>query len=95
MGAHGFVGVDLFRDRWSCLVAVGNAAGELTIETMAAAPWVVQDTTEDANPVLAALRAQGVEPRIECVVGDFHSIVFLVRDSDRIGLVPSRLAGSW
>jgi DNA-binding transcriptional LysR family regulator len=95
MAAHGFVGVDVFRDGWVCLVDDGNetVGQDVTLGAMAGSPWVVQDTTELSNPVLTGLRAIGIQPRIECVVGDFHSIPFLVRGSARIGVAPSRLLG--
>ncbi len=93
MATPGFAGAELFRDTWVCLVSADNerVAEALTVEAMADAPWVVQDVMEHSNPVLSAVRARGAEPRLECVVGEVHSIPFLVRDSSRIGVVPARL----
>jgi LysR family nod box-dependent transcriptional activator len=34
-------------------------------------------------------------PRVECVVGDFHPIPFMVRASNRIGLTPCRMTDLW
>lgn len=97
MAVPGFAGVELFRDGWVCLVDVESelARSPLTLEALVRAPWVVQDTMEHGNPVLDALRAGGGAPRLECVVGEFHSIPYLVRGSARLGVVPSRMASLW
>ncbi|GGM94689.1 LysR family transcriptional regulator [Lentzea pudingi] len=93
MAVEGFTGLDLFQDTWMCLVDEDNpdVGNRLTLNSMAVLPWVVQDTTEHTSSVMTALRAHGVEPHVQCVVGDFHSVIPLVRNSRRIGLVPSRM----
>jgi hypothetical protein len=50
---------------------------------------------ESTNPVLTTLRALGVDPPVGCVVGEFHSIPYMVRGSDRIEVIPSRMTCFW
>lgn len=83
-------GVDLYRDRWACVV---SGAPELTVEDLRRRPWVLPYASPlPVLSVLHRLRAAGVEPRAGITTEDFLAIPHLVRGTDRIGLVPGRVA---
>ena len=87
--------VDLFEETWVAIVAdddptVGDA---LTLEQAASLSWVTSvHGREGSTPAVQQLRAAGVEPRVVVVVDGFSAIPFLVADTDRVALLPSRLA---
>lgn len=96
---HGFLAdypaVELYEDRWLCMVAADNAiAGErLTQDDLARLPWVVlHHRPTDYAPALRQLTMLGVEPRIEVIVENFQSMPFLVAGTGRIALIQQRLA---
>jgi DNA-binding transcriptional LysR family regulator len=96
---HGFVTglpyLDLYSDRWVCVVSddhpdVGDA---LTLELLAALPWVVvYDRPTAFAPAARQLRMIGVEARIEVVVDGFAQMPFLVAGTRRVALLQERLA---
>lgn len=90
----GMSGVPLLDDRWVCLAAADNAAtrGGLTVESLAALPWVVHQDLQSHHPVLDQLRARGLEPRARFSVGGFSLMADLVRGSDHLCLIQERLA---
>jgi DNA-binding transcriptional LysR family regulator len=89
----GYPAIDLFTDRWVCLVAVGNEAvgDRLTMDHLATLPWVSYQRAADA---LAArqLSMIGVEPRVEVAVDNFALLPFLVAGTRRIALIQESLA---
>ena len=96
---HGFLAdypaVELYEDRWLCMVAADNATvGErLSQDDLARLPWVVlHHRPTDYTPALRQLTMLGVEPRIEVVVENFQSMPFLVAGTGRIALIQQRLA---
>ncbi|MBA8826356.1 DNA-binding transcriptional LysR family regulator [Saccharopolyspora lacisalsi] len=91
----GYPSVDLYEDRWSCMVAADNAGVDehLTREHLARLPWVVlHHRPTDYAPALRQLTILGVEPHVDVVVENFQSMPFLVAGTDRIALIQERLA---
>jgi DNA-binding transcriptional LysR family regulator len=90
----GYPSLDLYRDRWTCVVAA--APGEtpaLDVDDLRHRPWVLPY----ASPlpflsVLHRLRAAGVEPTSVTSTENFLAVPYLIRDTERIGLVPERVA---
>jgi DNA-binding transcriptional LysR family regulator len=94
---HGFVGgypaVDLFTDRWLCLVASENPLQTLTMGDIAGLPWVdLYHRPTAYTPAARQLGLLGIEPRVEVVVESFQSVPFLVAGTDRVALIQERLA---
>ncbi|AGZ41174.1 LysR family transcriptional regulator [Actinoplanes friuliensis] len=90
----GLPGTTLFSDRWVCLAAADNPAvtGGLTVETLAALPWVLHQDMHADHPVLTNLRARGLRPEARFSVGGFHLLPELVRGTDHLCLIQERLA---
>lgn len=85
--------VDLYRDRLVCVVAASAGRGGLTADEMAARPWVTP--YHPRMPVLSVLhrlRQAGIEPDATISTEDFLAVPHLVAGTDRIGLMPSRVA---
>ena len=98
---HGFLGdlphIDLFEDRWVCIVAQDNAdVGEaLTLEQLGAMPWV--STLHDPaawTPASKQLDLIGVRQDVRVVTDGFLAVARLVARSDRVALLQARLAHS-
>lgn len=90
---NGFPSVDLYRDRWVCLVAddhpeVGDA---LTLDDLSRLPWAVYQRPCDA-PVARQLNMIGVRPRVEVSAQAFQLLPYLVEGTRRIALIQERLA---
>ncbi|NYJ08468.1 LysR family transcriptional regulator [Petropleomorpha daqingensis] len=84
--------LDLYRDHWVCVVSA-DGSRRLDPADLAARPWVLP--YHPRMPALSALhrlQASGVEPRAEISTEDFLAIPHLVRGTDRIGLMPERVA---
>ncbi|MEU5882112.1 LysR family transcriptional regulator [Spirillospora sp. NPDC047279] len=99
---HGFLtdhpAVDLFTDRWLCMVASDNPAvgDRLTLDDLATLPWVDLFHRPTAyTPASRHLRTLGIEPRIDIVVESFQAIPFLIAGTDRIALIQERLAARY
>ena len=90
----GMPGTTLFHDRWVCLAATGNPAvtDGLTIEQLAALPWVVHQDMRSVHPVLTNLRTRGLEPRARFSTGGYQLLPELIRGSDHLCLIQERLA---
>jgi DNA-binding transcriptional LysR family regulator len=90
----GIPSVDLYRDRWTCVVSADEGRSHiLRVEDLRRRPWVVPYASPlPVLSVLHRLRAAGVEPRAGVTTEDFLAISHLVRGTDRIGLVPGRVA---
>jgi DNA-binding transcriptional LysR family regulator len=87
--------IDMFEDAWVVLVATQNAhVGEaLTMEHLSALPWVLTynrtlSTVEGARQ----LTMHGIEPRTEVMVDSFLAVAPLIAGTDRVALIPSRIA---
>jgi DNA-binding transcriptional LysR family regulator len=96
---HGFITdlphIDLFQDRWVCVVAADNpAVGEcLTMANLAELPWVLTFHEPTAfTPAARQLSLLGVDPQAQVIVESFLAVPFFVRGSDRVALLQERLA---
>ncbi|WP_213008059.1 LysR family transcriptional regulator [Paractinoplanes toevensis] len=96
---HGFLTdipyLDLYEDRWVCIVSPDNdAVGDtLTLEHLAMLPWVVLYNLRTAfAPATQQLRLLGIEPRVEVVADGFLPMPFLVTGTRRVALLQERLA---
>jgi DNA-binding transcriptional LysR family regulator len=89
----GFPAVELFEDRWVCLVAHDNPGlGEgLTLDDLSRLPWAVYQRPYDA-PVNRQLSMLGIDPRVEVSVQSFQLLPALVAGTRRVALIQERLA---
>lgn len=85
--------VELFQDRWVCIVAQDNdtVADALTIGDLKRLPWAVYQRTYDA-PAARQLSMIGVTPRVEVAVPAFSSLPFVIEGTSRVALMQKRLA---
>ncbi|WP_221936905.1 LysR family transcriptional regulator [Mycolicibacterium sp. 018/SC-01/001] len=85
--------LQLYRDRWVCVVATETAADPLTIDELSHRPWVVayQQPLSRFSPMPRML-AEGMSIRAAVTTEDFLAVPYLVAGSDRIGLMPERIA---
>ncbi|GAA0461289.1 LysR family transcriptional regulator [Streptomyces stramineus] len=89
----GFPSVELFQDRWVCIVAddhpdVGDA---LTLDDLARLPWAVYQRPYDASAA-RQLGMIGVSPRVEVSVQTFQLLPYLVEGTRRVAMIQERLA---
>jgi DNA-binding transcriptional LysR family regulator len=98
---HGFFAdlphLDLFRDRWVCIVADDNRAvgQELTVAQLGELPWVSTLNEPTAyNPAHKQLDLLGVRQDIAVVTDGFLAVAGLVAGSRRVALLQERLASS-
>lgn len=85
--------LDLYKNRWVCVVSADRAPAVLDREQLTGRPWVLP--YRHPSPVfspLNRLQAEGVEPHAEIVTENFLAIPYLVAGTDRIGLMPERVA---
>ncbi|MEW9552093.1 LysR family transcriptional regulator [Nonomuraea sp. NPDC050783] len=88
----GYPSLDLYQDRWACLVDGDGPVG-LDVADLRARPWVLPYASPfPVLSVLHRLHAAGVEPWAEITTENFLAVPHLVRGTDRIGLVPERVA---
>jgi DNA-binding transcriptional LysR family regulator len=97
---HGFITdlphLDLYEDRWVCVVDADNAAvGEaLTMADLARLPWVLTFRGPTAfTPAARQLSLLGVHQRAHVIVESFLAVPFFVLGTDRVALLQERLAG--
>lgn len=89
----GYPSVELFTDRWLCMVASENPITRLTMADMAVLPWVDLFHRPNAyTPAVRQLGLLGIEPRVEVVVESFQSVPFLIAGTGRLALIQERLA---
>jgi DNA-binding transcriptional LysR family regulator len=89
----GYPSVELFTDRWLCMVATENPITELTMADLAALPWVdLYHRPTAYTPAIRQLGLLGLDPRVEVVVESFQSMPFLIAGTGRIALIQERLA---
>ncbi|GAA1306194.1 LysR substrate-binding domain-containing protein [Saccharothrix xinjiangensis] len=88
----GFPAVELFTDRWVCLVADDNPdiGDELTLDDLARLPWAVYQRAYDA-PVTRQLSMLGISPQVDVSVPSFHLLPPLVAGTRRVALAQQRL----
>ncbi|WP_106399467.1 LysR family transcriptional regulator [Actinocorallia populi] len=89
----GYPSVDLFHDRWLCMVAADNPVVDLTMDDLARSPWAgLYHRPTAYTPAAKQLELLGFDMRVEVVVESFQSLPFFVAGTDRIALVQERLA---
>ncbi|WP_375423732.1 LysR family transcriptional regulator [uncultured Friedmanniella sp.] len=87
--------LDVFRDRWVCLVDGRNrtVGEELTVEDLDRLPWASLSVDLGTDPMgMRSLVEAGVNPRVQTVVNSFLALPLLVPGTDRIAMVPERVA---
>lgn len=96
---HGFLTelpfLDLWRDRWMVVASADNerAAAGLTMELLAASPWVFTYQSRTAfTSATRQLQQLGIEPRVDAVVESFLSLPHFIAGTHRLGLIQSGLA---
>jgi len=96
---HGFLPglphLDLYSDRWVCVVSADNTrvGDELKMSDLATLPWV--DTfggPRGSTPAARQLQLLGVEPRVQVHTESFLGAPFLITGTDRIALLQERIA---
>lgn len=89
----GFPAVELYQDRWVCLVADDNpeVGEELTLDHLAHLPWAVYQRPYDA-PATRQLGMIGISPRVEVSVQAFQLLPLLVENTRRVAMIQERLA---
>lgn len=92
---HGLPHLDLFEDRWVCLIADDHptVGTELTMADLSRLPWAAayrQAATSSSG--MRVLAQAGLEVRVEVVVDHFLALPWFVAGTDRVALVQERLA---
>ncbi|NIJ11324.1 DNA-binding transcriptional LysR family regulator [Saccharomonospora amisosensis] len=97
----GLRSVELFRDRWVCVVSEGNRllrANRPTLEQLASLPWVAPFHDSDGYPPAAPLSRQltlfGIRPHVAVRVESYQAVPSLVAGTDRVALIQERLAAT-
>ncbi|MGH3343041.1 MAG: LysR family transcriptional regulator [Carbonactinosporaceae bacterium] len=101
----GISSVELFKDRWVCVVSTGNPAlgsgspGTLDLDDLASLPWVAPYHQEQdhpsAAPITRQLRLLGIRPRVAVRVESYLAVPFFVAGTDRVALMQERLAAGF
>lgn len=82
--------VDLYRDRWVCMVAVENSevGTEITLEQLASLSWVFTFNSPTEYTLAGKhLEQVGIEPRVAVVAPSFLALPFLLSQTSRISLI--------
>ena len=93
----GIRGLELFRDRWVCVVAADNPVGDrLAAADLERLPWVVPhhpDGEYPASSPLAPLFARlSTRPRVAVRVDSYQATPYFVAGTDRVAVMQRRLA---
>ncbi|NDI46902.1 LysR family transcriptional regulator [Goekera deserti] len=94
---QGHPGQPLLADRWVCIVSTNNTSvgDELSLDELAALPWVSQLSRHERTteiPPLRRLGALGIDPHVDVLTDSFLAVPFLVAGSNRVAFVQERLA---
>lgn len=89
----GYPTVELYRDRWVCVVATGHPeVGDfLTMDDLGRLPWAIYQQPYDA-PAAKQLGLLGIDAKVEVSVESFQLLPFLVAGTRRVALVQERMA---
>jgi DNA-binding transcriptional LysR family regulator len=95
--APGIRGLELFRDRWVCVVAAENPVGDrLELADLERMPWVVPHHPDGDYPVsqpLAPLMARlSTRPLVAVRVDSYQATPYFVAGTDRVAVMQRRLA---
>jgi DNA-binding transcriptional LysR family regulator len=86
--------MDVFRDRWVCVVAEQNQTigDAVTVQQLAKASWVTAlDQRMAYTPAHKQLELLGVSMNIEVITDGFLAVPALVAGTDRVALMQERL----
>lgn len=87
--------LDLFEDRWVCIVDAGNSlvGDTLQFTDLARLAWVGSFTgRSEFTPAWKQMELLGVQPRIEIAVAGFLPVPSVLSGTERIALVQERFA---
>jgi DNA-binding transcriptional LysR family regulator len=90
--------VELFGDRWVCVVDAANphVGDELSLEQLAGMCWVAPFQPDRGFPGAAPLSRQlllfGMQPRIRVRVESYQAVPYFVAGTERVALLQERLA---
>lgn len=91
--------VELFRDRWVCVVSTENRALDtdtLCLDDLARLAWVApyhqSQSHVSAAPITRQLTLLGIRPRVAVRVESYLAVPYFVVGTDRIALMQERLA---
>jgi DNA-binding transcriptional LysR family regulator len=90
--------VELFTDRWVCIVDATNpdVGDGLTVDRLAELPWVAPFQPDRGNPTAAPMSRQlarfGIRPQIRVRVESYQAVPYFVAGTDRVALLQERLA---
>ncbi|MBW0104996.1 LysR family transcriptional regulator [Pseudonocardia sp. KRD291] len=93
-------GLELFRDRWVCVVDADNpVGGHLELADLERMPWVIPNhpdggypASSPLGPLLARLTTA---PRVAVRVESYNSTPWFVAGTDRVAVIQRRLVGSF
>jgi LysR family nod box-dependent transcriptional activator len=91
----GLPDLTVVKDHWVCLLSADNKfVGEsLTLEQMGELPWVfTHQSRRSPRPAVVQLKMLGVEPQVDCIIDSFLALPWFLLGTDRLALVPARLA---
>ncbi|MFF4490126.1 LysR family transcriptional regulator [Streptomyces sp. NPDC001544] len=85
--------LDLFQDRWVCVASADDEPAISCAEELAGRQWVLPYYHPSVVfPSLRRLRERGVEPRAAITTEDYLAVPHLLAGTDRLSLVPERIA---
>jgi DNA-binding transcriptional LysR family regulator len=90
----GLPAVELFRDRWLCLVSEDNpeVGDAITLSQLGSLPWAAYQRAYDAS-VTRQLSMLGIEPRVQVSVDSFQLLPAMVAGTRRVAMIHALLAG--
>lgn len=91
---HAFPHVDLYSDRWRCLVATDNdsVGAALTLDDLSRLPWVVTSRESTfSTTAMAQLARAGVAITVQTEVDTFLAMPHMIAGTERIALAQGRL----
>jgi len=91
---HGFIGgvphLDLFRDRWVCVVSTDNTVvgDTLTLDMLSTLPWVyAYNGRAEYTPAAKQMELLGVDPHVQVVTSSFLVVPSVLEGSNRLALM--------
>ncbi|MFI7412128.1 LysR family transcriptional regulator [Streptomyces sp. NPDC049627] len=89
----GFPAIDLYQDRWLCLIADDHpeVGDTLTLDHLARLPWAVYQRPYDA-PAARQLSMLGISPHVEVSVQTFQLLPHMIEGTRRVAMIQERLA---